>query len=123
MKSIKFPHMFEANSTAIVKDLDASKQNLTLVLASEQGEMFGDPSFGVSIRKYFYEQNGFILEDLIIDEIYTAIKFFAPQIIVDRKDIKIERVKDKLIANITGINQKDFVTNTYELVLFQEEER
>ena len=123
MNSISFPHMFVANATKTVKDLDASKQNLKLVLSSEKGEMLGDPSFGVNLRKYFYEQNSFILEDLVVDEIYTAIKFFAPQIVVTRNDIKIKRVKNKLVAKIVGINQRDFTTNMYELVLFQEEER
>lgn len=123
MNSIRFPKMFERTSTLIVKDKEASSQNLRLVLSSEQGEMLGDPSFGVSLRKYYFEQNSYILEDLIIDEIYTAIKFFAPQIIVERKDIKIYKIKNKLIARITGLNQKDFVTNMYELVLFKEEER
>ena len=123
MNSIRFPKMFEGNSTKVVKDLEASTQNLKLILSSEKGEMLGDPSFGVSLRKYFYEQNSYILEDLIIDEIYTAIKFFAPQIVVERNDIKIVRSRHKLVAKITGINQKDFVTNMYELVLFQEEER
>ena len=123
MNSIGFPHMFVANATKIVKDLDASKQNLKLVLASEQGEMLGDPSFGVSLRKFFFEQNSYILEDLVIDEVYTAIKFFAPQIVVKREDIKIKRQDKKLVAFIKGTNQLDFVTNMYELVLFQDEER
>ena len=123
MKSIGFPHMFVANATKIVKDLDASKQNLALVFASEQGEMLGDPSFGVSVRKFFFEQNSYILEDLLIDELYTGTKFFAPQIDVRREDIKIKRTKDKVIAQIKGINKRDFTTNMFELVLFQDEER
>ena len=123
MNSITFPKMFIGNSTKVVKDKEASTQNLKLLLSSEKGEMFGDPTFGVNIRKYFFEQNSALMEDLIVDEIYTAIKFFAPQLIVSRKDIKIKRKDNKLYAKITGINQVDFITNTYELVLYQEEER
>lgn len=123
MNSINFPKMFVANSTKIVKDNEASTQSLKLTLSSEKGEMLGDPTFGIDLRKYFFEQNSYILEDLLIDEIYTAIKFFLPQLVVDRRDIKITRKGKKLSAKITGINQLDFETNTYELVLFQEEER
>ena len=123
MNSINFPHLFVANATKVVKDKEASTQNLKLLLSCEKGEMLGDPSFGINLRKYFYEQNSFILEDLVVDEIYTAIKFFAPQINVQRSDIKIVRKKNKLVARIVGINRKDFTTNTYELALYQDEER
>jgi len=123
LKSIRFPKMFEGNSTKIVTNKEASTQNLKLLLCSEKGEMLGDSSFGVNIRKFFFEQNSYITEDLIRDEIYTAIKFFAPQIVVDRRDIEIIRDKSKLLARIKGINQLDYTTDLYELVLFQEEER
>ena len=123
MNSINFPKMFKGNSTLIVKDLEASKQSLKLTLSSEKGEMLGDPVFGTDFRKYYFEQNSAITEDLIIDDIYTTIKFFLPQLVVERKDIKIIRKDAKLTAKITGVNQLDFQTNTYELVLFQEEER
>ena len=123
MNSISFPEMFIGNSTKTIEDKSASSQNLKLLLFSEKGEMLGDPSFGVSIRKYFFEQNSNITEDLIIDEIYTAIKFFMPQLVVERRDIKITRKDSKLSARISGINQLDFTTNIYDLVLFQDEER
>ena len=123
MNSINFPKMFKANQTKIVRDKEASTQNLKLLLSSEKGEMLGDPEFGTNIRKYFFEQNSYLTEDLITDEIYTAIKFFAPQLVVERKDIKIIRKDKTLFAKIVGINKIDFETNTYELVLFQEEER
>ena len=124
MNSISFPHMFNnSSSTNIVKDKEASTQSLKLTLSCEKGELLGDPTYGIDLRKFYYEQNSYILEDLVIDEIYTAIKFFTPQVIVDRRDIKIIRKNNKLSAKITGINQLDYTTDMYELVLFQEEER
>lgn len=123
MNSINFPKIFNVSSTLIVKDLEASKQSLKLTLSSEKGELLGDPTYGTDIRKRFFEQNSAITEDLIVDDIYTTIKFFLPQLVVDRRDIKIIRKDSKVSARITGINQLDFQTNIYELVLFQEEER
>jgi phage baseplate assembly protein W len=121
MKSIKFPDMFNSNSTKTIKDLDATKQNTILLLYSEKGELFGDPYFGLRLKKYLYEQNNYVLKDVIIDEIYVQLALFIPQIKVERKDIKITQDRTKLYCSFKAINQIDFTTNTYNLVLFDEE--
>ena len=121
MNSIKFPDMFSTNSTNIIKDLDATKQNTLLLLKSEKGELFGDPYFGIRLKRYLYEQNNCILKDIIIDEIYTQLSLFLPQVKVERKDIKIEQDRAKLYCSFKGINQIDFTTDTYSLVLYDEE--
>ena len=80
MKSMAFPSMFNSNSTKIKKDLDATKQNTLLLLHSEKGELFGDPYFGIRLKRYLFEQNNFILKDILIDEIYTQLALFLPQL-------------------------------------------
>ena len=58
MNSLSFPNIFEStSSTGVVKDKDASMQDLKLLLSSEKGELFGDPFFGVRIKKYTFNQN------------------------------------------------------------------
>ena len=52
MKSIEFPKMFNSNSTRLVEDLAATKQNLKTLLYSEKGELFGDPYFGIRLKNY-----------------------------------------------------------------------
>lgn len=122
-ESIRFPDMFNSNSTKIVKDLDATKQNALLLLYSEAGELFGDPYFGVRIKNYIYDQNNYILRDIIIDELYTKLAIFLPQVKVERKDIKIvqDQQKAKLYCNFKATNMIDFTTNMYSLVLFDQE--
>ena len=51
MISIKFPDMFNNNSTKVIKNLDATKQNTLLLLNVEKGELFGDPYFGIKLKK------------------------------------------------------------------------
>lgn len=121
MNSIKFPNMFQSNSTNIVRNLDATKQNTLLLLHSEKGELFGDPYFGIRLKRYIYDQNSYILKDIIIDEIYTQIALFLPQVKVERKDIKIIQEGSKLYCNFKAINQIDFTTDTYSLVLYDED--
>ena len=76
MKSIGFPKMLNATSTVLTTDREATVKNLMLLLASEQGEFLSDPDFGVRIRHYMFEQNNYVLKEIIIDSIYTAIAKF-----------------------------------------------
>lgn len=123
MNSIRFPDMFVGNSTGVVTGRQASVQDLKLLFGSEKGEFKGDPFFGLLIKKYMYEQNSYFLKDVIIDEIFSQIKAFAPHLQVNRSDIKISQERTKLTAKIKCINKIDFKPDMYELVLFKEEER
>ena len=122
MKSIEFPKMLNSNSTRIVKDLDASKQNTVLLLGTEKGELFGDPFFGVRLKRWLFNQNNVILKDIILDEIYTQVALFLPQIKVDRKDIQLIQDRAKLYCKFKGRNQANMQLETYSLVLYQDEE-
>lgn len=126
MKSIAYPNMFTTRTTNIVEGKKASTQNLKLLLGSEKGELFGDPDFGVKVKRFLYDQNNYILKDMLIDEIYTQIAIFMPQLRVRRNNIKIVQDdssgKAKLFCNIQALNKVDFTTDMYSLVLFEEKE-
>jgi len=124
MKSINFPQIFNnKTSSSIIVDREATLNNLKLLLTSEKGTLFGDPYFGIRLKRYLFEQNNKVLKDIIIDEIYEQIKIFIPQITVNRKDIDItQKERGKLVANIKIINKIDFTNEIYSLVIFQEEE-
>ena len=119
MNSISFPNMFRTTSTIVKTDShDATYQNLLLILGSEKGDFTCDPFFGIRLRRYFYDQNNYILRDVIIDEIYSQLKVFMPQLIVNRKDITIQIQRNKMSVTIKVTNRLDFVLDTYNLVLF-----
>ena len=127
MRSIKFPHMFNTNSTRVWKSsehLNATKQNTKLVLYSERGELIGDPYFGLMLRQFMFDQNNYILRDQILDMIDTQLAIFIPQVHVERKDITVfqDREKAKLYCEFSGVNQIDYQLNTYQLVLFDSNE-
>lgn len=123
MNSIQFPNMFSKMSTYIVSDHEATLQNLKSLLLSEKGELTGDPYFGVKLKKYFYDQNNYVLKEILIDELYTQIATFMPQIHIRRQDITIEQDNTTLYANIKATNQLDFTTDMYSIVLLDEEDR
>ena len=127
MRSIKFPKMFNPNSTRVWKSsehLEATKQNTKLLLNTSRGELFGDPYFGLMFKRYLFDQNSYILKDAIIDMIYTQLAIFIPQVKVKREDIEIiqDRERGKLYCRFSGISQIDYTFNTYNLVLFDEKE-
>lgn len=123
MNSIKFPDMLVGNSTQVIENKPASTQCLKLLLGSEKGELFGDPFFGIRIKRYMFNQNGYVLRDIIVDEIFTQIKVFCPQLEVKRSDIKIIQKGTTLTARIKAINKVDFTTDMYDLELFKVDER
>lgn len=119
MNSINFPEMFSRTTTNLVSDYYATLQNIQLLLWSEKGELFGDPYYGTGLKKYLYDQNDSVLQDILIDDIYTALCTFIPQITVTRKDIKLIADKGKLTLTIKAINKADFQTNLYNIVLLE----
>lgn len=125
MKSIKFPNMFSTNSTKVWEEseyLKATDQNLKLVIQSMHGELLGDPYFGTLLEEYMFDQNSYILRDIIADMIYTQVAIFIPQLYVTRRDIQIfqDKRKGQLICQVHGVNQLDYQPNTFELLLFKE---
>lgn len=122
MNTIAWPKIFKGNSTLIVKDNEAVLNSIHLLLSSELGELFGDPDFGLRLKRYTFEQNNYVLRDILIDEIYTQLSTFCPFIILNRNNIRLTSEGSKLYAVITCKNRSDFTTNTYNLVLFQNEE-
>jgi len=123
MYSIGFPDMFSGNKSSVVtiKDHDATMNNLILMLRSDKTSLFGDPYFGTNLRKVFHSQNSPILKDLIIDDIYTSIKQFMPQLEVARSDIAVVQQDTQIYATIRALNKLDFTTDMYSILLMEAE--
>ena len=120
IKSIAFPNMFTRTSTNFVTDKEATFQNLKYLILSEKGELFGDPFYGVGLKKYLFDQNATIIKDLVLDDMYTAIATFMPQLRINRNDLKL-RTGDKgeTFVDIRAVNQLDFTTDLYSIVLLE----
>ena len=123
MNAIQFPKMFNNNKAAIVKDKKATEQNLKCLLLSDKLTLLGDPYFGTNLRRLLYEHNNVILRDLVVDDIFTAINTYMPQIRVLRDNITIEVQKaNTLGVRIRAQNLLDYSFEEYELKLLTVEE-
>ena len=117
MYSIAFPKMFSDTRTLLFKDSKATASNLVLLLNSSKMTLFGDPFFGTSLRRAIFEQNDGILLDLVVDEIYTTIITFMPQIQVKRNDITLTQDGVDVFCNIKCLDLTDYTTNLYSINL------
>ena len=125
MRSFKFPKMFKSNSSNIWKEdeyNEATRQNLLVLLQSERGELECDPYFGILLKHYMFNQNSYILKDMLIDTIYTQIAIFLPQVKVSRNSIDLitDKSKGRIYCSFSGTNQIDYTHNTFNLLLFDE---
>lgn len=121
MNSIAFPSMFTNTTTKVFSDHEATASNLKLLLLSDKMSLFGDPYFGTNIKKLIFEQNNYVLQDIVIDEIYTAILQFMPQISIQRKDISIVSSGSDIYVNIKAVNLLDYTTDLYTINLINYE--
>lgn len=118
--SLKFPNMLSSARTETVDDSSATVQNLRLLIGSVRGSLFGDPYFGTLVSRFIHEPNSILLKDLIIDDLYTAVLTFIPQVKIDRKDIKINCERDTIYALINCINKLDGELNTLNIKLTED---
>ena len=119
MDSINFPDMFSRTSTKIVSGHDATLNNLKLMLLSSRKTLFGDPYFGTNLKWLLFEQGNEVLQDIVIDDIYTAILTFMPQLTLSRKDIEIVFNREEVFIKIKATNLLDFKTDLYTINLME----
>lgn len=125
MRSYKFPKMFNSNSSRIWQESEynqATKQNVLLLLQSERGEFECDPYFGILLKHYMFNQNSYILKDIILDTIYNQIAIFLPQVKINRSSINLisDNLRGRLYCSFSGTNQIDYTHDTFNLLLFDE---
>ena len=122
MNAVRFPKMFNSNKTAIVRDKEATEQNLKSLLASFKKTLLGDPYFGSNLQKLLFEHNNVVLQDLVIDDVFSAINAFMPQIRVIRDNITVTSDGNSVIVNIRAQNMLDYTFSEYSLRLLTVEE-
>lgn len=122
MNAIRFPNIFNSNKAAIVRDKEATYQNLRTLLLSSKLTLFGDPYFGSNLRRLLYENNNVILQDLVIDDIFTVINTYMPQVRVLRDNIRVTSDGNRVIVNIYAQNLLDYSFDEYSVQLLNVEE-
>lgn len=119
MNAVKFPDMISLNKTNIIKDKDATYQNIYLLLKSAKNTLLGDPYFGSNLKKLLFENNNAVLRDLVIDDIFTVITKFMPQVKILRKDITVTSTLNSVYVHLKAQNMLDYTIGEYEINLVE----
>ena len=122
MQSIAYPNMFTSSKTLTYSDHEATMSNLKLMLKSDRNSMFGDPYYGTNLKNTLFAQNNVVLKDLVIDEIYSSIQVFMPQVSLTRNDIQIYAIDNNLYATINAVNLIDHTNDLYNIALTEDGE-
>lgn len=119
MYSLAWPDIFNTNnvSSNLLEDKAAIRSNLRLLLNVERLSLFGDPYFGTALKQVIFQPNNTVIVDLIIDELYTTICNYIPQIYVTRNDINITSDKIDLYATINATYVLDNTSDLYYINL------
>lgn len=117
MKSIAFPDILTNSKTMLYSDREATISNLKLLLLSDKTSLLGDPYFGTNLKAMIFEQGSTILKDIVIDDIYTAIITFMPQIQLTRGNIDVDIEGNTVVIQIRCINKLNFQTDLYVIRL------
>ena len=120
MYSFGWPDMLRSTTARLIKDKDAIRSNLRLLLNSERLSLFGDPYFGIQLKQFIFEQNNAVVVDLLVDEIFTTILQFLPQLFVRRSDITVYSDKSNLFAQIKATYKLDNTSDLYVINLTSE---
>ena len=121
MRSLDITNLFQSiNHVGIVEGVDATIQNLKLLLLSNKLTLFGDPYFGTNLQNLLFNKNNKILKDIILDEIYTAIIDFMPQLTLNRNEIDLKIDKEKISLVINSKNNLNYITDLYNINLTSE---
>ena len=120
MVSFNFPDMLSSAKANLIEDKEATISNIRLLLASWKTSLFGDPYFGTNIKRFIYEQNDIILRDLIIDDILLSLQEFVPQIVTERKKIKIEQRGKDVFATVDCTSRLDSLDLSFTIKLTED---
>ncbi len=121
MYSIQFPNMLLGQKTALVQDHDATYQNLRCLLLSDKMSMIGDPYYGTNLKRLLYSQSR-ILKDILLDDVFTAVAMFMPQLKMSRNDMDIYVKNQNVYVSLSCTNVLDHVNNLYQICLTSTEQ-
>ena len=66
-----------------------ARQNVKMIVLTDQGEKLTDVDFGCGLRRYLFEQRSTFAEEEVREEIIEQIERYAPYIEVTSVDIEI----------------------------------
>ena len=100
--------------TKMLKSFPAMHQCVRVILLTERGELFGDPSFGMNFRDFQYKLNTYVIRDLVSDEITRSILRFDDRILTVNNTITPVEAAANILVQYSVGNEVSDLTLTIE---------
>lgn len=112
---VQFAHSFNPDSGRVIanKGADRLHQSIYIILSTIKGERFFLPEFGSDLHKLVFEQNDYILKDLLQVYIKEALAKWEPRIVVTAVEVLSEQEGNTVPVSISYRIKKSNVTGNY----------
>lgn len=90
-KTFSFPQVVNRSLKKIQFSEDTKSINecLGILLRTRPGELLGDPDYGCNLIERVFSYGGVIIEQLIKEDIVSAVEKYEPRVIMNYEDITI----------------------------------
>ena len=116
-KTFSFPQIINRTSGKIEMSDNVQSINecLGILLRTRPGELFGDPDWGCYLIDRVFKYQGVIVEELIKEDIATAVRKYEPRIIMSPNDVIISKSVNEIRIYIKYTIKKTGEINEYNM--------
>lgn len=119
--TIKFPNITNIMSgkNVFVSGTESINICLGLLLRTSKGELLGDPQFGCNLMRYMHEPNDLVLQDLVREDILSAISLYEKRISVMSSGIEVTSDDNTVYVSISYTIIKTGTNGTFDLAMLR----
>ena len=90
--------------------IEAVKNNIKSLLNTHAGERLMQPTLGLNLKRYLFEQYTSELGDHIKNEILDTFKFWLPFVVISRIDVNMSEVRGEVGRNTMNISMDFYIS-------------
>lgn len=116
-KTFSFPQIINRTSKKI--DLSDNVQSINeclgILLRTRPGELWGDPDYGCYMIDRVFQYQGIIVDELIKEDILTAVEKYEPRIEMTTNDITLVEQDNRLSIYLRYVIKETGEINEYNM--------
>ena len=97
---------FSSTNTTI----EAVKNNIKSLLNTQRGERLMQPTLGLNLKRYLFEQFTDELSQIIKSEIIDAFKFWLPFVVINKLEVNMSDINSEVGRNTMNISMEFNIT-------------
>lgn len=103
--SIGFPNMFDVarNSVSHYGDNASVASRVKLLLLTEPTELYGEPTYGVGLKKYMFQYNTDNIITLIREKLVEQLQKWEPYVVAEKTEVQ----RGLLYSGTSGVTAVD----------------